>query len=242
MIGRSVFLFLALVNLSLTGVGAVQVRNKVNPIRRVVNLLQEMAKKITEEGEQEAAMYKNFECYCRTTSQELKTNVEEGTARITDSTSKIKAEEGILVELKTVIKVSQESRAEAKQALASAVALDDKGASAFDAESSDLAANIDALTRAIAALEKGVAGSSFLQSRVGPAIRKVAMSSEKVSDSERSTLLSFLSSGDRQGYAPKNWRDHRHSEAVEGRNVRRSCGRPEGGGGPQGQPCGTHCS
>ena len=38
-----------------------QVRNKVNPIRRVVNLLQEMAKKITEEGEQEAAMYKNFE-------------------------------------------------------------------------------------------------------------------------------------------------------------------------------------
>jgi len=30
------------------------------------------------------------------------------------------------------------------------------------------------------------------------------MSSEKVSDSERSTLLSFLSSGDRQGYAPKS--------------------------------------
>ena len=38
-----------------------QVRNKVNPSRRVVNLLQEMAKKITEEGEQEAALYKNFE-------------------------------------------------------------------------------------------------------------------------------------------------------------------------------------
>ena len=36
-----------------------QVRNKVNP-RRVVNLLQEMAKKITEEGEQEAALYKKF--------------------------------------------------------------------------------------------------------------------------------------------------------------------------------------
>ena len=46
-----------------------------------------------------------------------------------------------------------------------------------DAESSDLAANIDALTMAIAALEKGVSGSSFLQSRVCSAIRKVAMSS-----------------------------------------------------------------
>ena len=44
-----------------------QVRNKVNPIRRVVTHLQEMAKKITEEGEQEAVMYENLECYCGTT-------------------------------------------------------------------------------------------------------------------------------------------------------------------------------
>ena len=43
----------------------------VNPIRRVVTLLQDMAKKITEEDEQEEAMYKNFECYYRTTSQKL---------------------------------------------------------------------------------------------------------------------------------------------------------------------------
>ena len=112
MIGRSAFLFLVLANLSLSGVGAVQVRNKVNPIRRDVTLLQEMAKKITEEGEQKAVMYENLECYCETTSQKLKTNVKEGSARITDSTSKIQAEEGILVELKTVIKVSQESRVE----------------------------------------------------------------------------------------------------------------------------------
>ena len=38
-----------------------QVRNTVNPIWHVVNLLQEMAEKITEEGEQEAAMYKKIE-------------------------------------------------------------------------------------------------------------------------------------------------------------------------------------
>ena len=112
MLGRSAFLFLALANLSLSGVGAVQVRNKVNPIRRVVTLLQEMVKKITEEGEQKAATYENLECYCETTSQKLKTIVKERSARITDSTSKIQAEEGILVELKTVIKVSQESRVE----------------------------------------------------------------------------------------------------------------------------------
>ena len=38
----------------------------------------------------------------------------------------------------------------------------------------------------------------------GPAIRKVAMSLEKVVDSDRSTLSSFMSSGDRQGNAPQS--------------------------------------
>ena len=47
---------------------------------------------------------------------------------------------------------SERSRAEAKEALASAGTLDSKAASAFDAESSNFAINIDVLTRAIAAL------------------------------------------------------------------------------------------
>ena len=42
--------------------------------------------------------------------------------------------------------------------------------STLHAESSDLADNIDVLSRSIAALEKGASGSSFLQSHVGPAI------------------------------------------------------------------------
>ena len=50
--------------------------------------------------------------------------------------------------------LEQESREEAKQASAGAGALDGKGASAMDAGSSDLAANIDALTWAVAAVEK----------------------------------------------------------------------------------------
>ena len=42
--------------------------------------------------------------------------------------------------------------------------------STLHAESSDLADNIDVLSRSVAALEKGVSGSSFLQSHVGRAI------------------------------------------------------------------------
>ena len=59
-----------------------------------------------------------------------------------------------------------------KQAMARTAALDDKSASLFHAESSDLPDNIDVLSRSIATLEKGVSGSSFFQSHVGSVIRK----------------------------------------------------------------------
>ena len=81
-------------------------------------------------------------------------------------------------------------------------ALDGKAASAFD-ETDNLTTNIDLLTRAIVELEKGVAGSTSLQSRIGSTIRKILMSAEKVSDSDISTLLSF-SNGDLQQYAQQS--------------------------------------
>ena len=120
----------------------------MNPIWRVVKLLQDVAK---ENRWQEVALYHTFECYCRGASQELKTNAEEGADRIRETTSKIEAGKGTQVKLQTVIKVSQESGAQAKQAVASSGALDGNAASAFDDESSGLAANIDALIWAIAA-------------------------------------------------------------------------------------------
>ena len=49
----------------------------------------------------------------------------------------------------------------------------DNAAAAHDAESADLDVSIRALTRAIAALEKGVPDSDFFQSGVGHAIRKL---------------------------------------------------------------------
>ena len=89
-----------------------------------MNLLLDVAKNIAHEAKRKVALYQIFECNCPSTRQQLKTNAEEGDARITETTSKIEAGEGTVVELKIVIKVSQESCAEAKQALASAGALD----------------------------------------------------------------------------------------------------------------------
>ena len=66
---------------------------------------------------------------------------------MTEVTSEIQAREGILVERRNMIKVSQESSAGTTQVLASAGALDGEADSVFKDESADLAANIDALIR-----------------------------------------------------------------------------------------------
>ena len=57
----------------------------------------------------------------------------------------------------------------------------------------------------IAALEKGMTGGSFLQGGAGAALRREVMNSEKVSDSDRSSVLSFLSGGTSDGgrYGPQ---------------------------------------
>ena len=88
-----------------------------------MNLLLDVSKKIAEEAKREVALYQNFECN-PSTRQELKTNTKEGMPGSRRLRKKIDAGEGTVVELKIAIKVSQESCAEAKQALASAGTLD----------------------------------------------------------------------------------------------------------------------
>merc|ERR1719316_414712 len=81
-----------------------------------------------------------------------------------------------------------------------ATALREKEAAAFAAESADQKANIDALSRAIPAIEKGMAGS-FLQTDGGRALRKLAQTdSDKLSMDDRDVLMAFLEQ--KQGYAP----------------------------------------
>merc|ERR1719487_1735835 len=75
----------------------------------------------------------------------------------------------------------------------------------FSAENSELESNIDALGRAIPAIEKGMAGS-FLQTSNANVLRKLVISEKvrAISDYDRQLLASFLSTSTsgRQGYAP----------------------------------------
>merc|ERR1719223_1724954 len=85
--------------------------------------------------------------------------------------------------------------------MAEATALREKEAKAFAAEKEEFDTNIAALQKAVAALEKGMAGG-FLQTPAAKVLRQLAVSSQDMVDMERQELVAFLSGG--SDYSPKS--------------------------------------
>jgi hypothetical protein len=73
--------------------------------------------------------------------------------------------------------------------------------SAFAAESAELKANIDALSKAIPAIEKGMKG--FLQTTTASVLRRLSVSMDMRSV-DREMLASFLSEGNTASYIPQS--------------------------------------
>merc|ERR1719223_143970 len=90
--------------------------------------------------------------------------------------------------------------AEAKDTIAQATALREKEAAAYAKVKSDADANIGALSGAIPAIEKGMAGA-FLQTAAASVLRRLSVSVDMNSE-DRDLLASFLSEG--SDYAPKS--------------------------------------
>jgi len=130
-----------------------------NPIRKVVTLLQAMQRKVTEEGEKEKEMHKNYMCYCRTNGGKLSESISAGESKTANLGTDIKSSEAELVGLKEALKQAQVDRSAAKAAIAEATALREKAAAAYAGEKAEYDANIGAITKAVAALEKGMAGA-----------------------------------------------------------------------------------
>merc|ERR1719361_1086875 len=135
---------------------------ELNPIRKVVNLLQAMQKKVEEEGQAEAKLYEKFMCYCKNGAQDLEASISAAEDKLASLPSEIKAAVEKLAQLKADVKQHQTDKQEAKDAMAEATAIREKEAAAFAKEKTYYDSTIAAITKAVAALEKGVAGG-FLQ-------------------------------------------------------------------------------
>jgi len=203
---KAVFLSLALVLSSASALNVVQqVKSDAaaNPIRKVVTMLQNMQKKVTEEGEKEKAMYDKFMCYCKNGAASLANSITAGETKVSQLETSIKEGTAEKAQLEEELKAAQTSRVEAKDTMAKSTALREKEAAVYAKESAELKSNIDALTGAIAAIEKGMSGA-FLQTNTAAIVRKIAVTGPAMSDVDRQDLMAFLSGGQGNGYVPQS--------------------------------------
>jgi len=184
--------------------------NRANPIRRVVTMLQMMQKKVEAEGEKEDELFEKFMCYCETAGGTLGKSIEEAKNKIPQVESDLKEAVALKAQLDEEIAQHKTDRSDANAAMEKATAIREKEAADFAAESGEAKSNLDALGKAIPAIEKGMSGG-FLQTNAAAVLRKF-VSNDHVStshavndltDEDRETLMSFLSEkeGDGEDYA-----------------------------------------
>jgi len=172
-----------------------------NPIRKVVNMLVSMQKKVEAEGEKEKELFDKYMCYCKNAGGDLSTSISAAETKIPSVGADIKEAESKLAQLKEDLKAAQMDRAAAKEAVASATALREKEAAAYSKEYSEVSADLAALNKAVAALEKGMAGA-FVQTSAAGVLKRLVAQKEDMDDSDRQTLTAFLQGSDQ--YAPSS--------------------------------------
>merc|ERR1719327_1064997 len=205
MAARCVLIFLAGVaacQASLQGSGY---KVAANPVRKVVSLLQKMQKAVEAEGEKEKELYDKFVCYCKTGSGDLSASINAAEIKIPALGSQIESAEAEKKETEETLAQAQADRADAKAAMAAATGQRDKEAAAYAKFQADSVANIGAIVKAVAVLEKGVSGS-FLQTGTANALRKIFSDVNRdMPEYDRQQVLSFLSGNPfSQGYSSQS--------------------------------------
>jgi len=176
------------------------VKNSANPMRRVITMLQMMVKKVEEEGKKETELFEKYMCYCKSGKETLGKSIADAEEKIPQLESDIKESEGEKAQLETDLAQHKQDREDAGEAIGKAKSMREKEAAAFAKESGEDKSNLEAMTKALAAIEKGMAGS-FLQTNAAGILRQLSLSQE-MSNADRDLLSSFLMGGASQGYAP----------------------------------------
>merc|ERR1719160_814304 len=171
-------------------------REKENPIRRIVTLLQDMQKEIEAEGEKEEEAFEKFMCYCDGNTDGMKKSAEEGAQKAAELSSKLEALKAEKAQLEQELKDHQSSRETAKQDQEKAASLRAKENEEFVAAAADMSTNIAAMKGAIAALEKGM--GSFLQMGASQkeAVQRMVSSTSQLDEFQRESVMDLLQGKD----------------------------------------------
>merc|ERR1719238_1183958 len=111
-------------------------------------MIQNIQKKVEEEGEADAAIHKKFMCYCKTGSSQLAKSIEDAEAKIESVGAGIKEAVGQKAQLEQDLEAHKADRAAAKTAVEEATELRNKEAATYASFKAESDANIAAIGKA----------------------------------------------------------------------------------------------
>merc|ERR1719163_859625 len=178
-----------------------------NPIRKVVNMMKMMEVKISEEGKKMQELYDKYMCWCETADTKLTGAIKNAEDKIPQLEASVKSKMELKLQLEAQVKEHQTERTEIEATLTKILEMFKTKKKDHDDAEADLEANIAALKKAIAALEKGTYGAGFLQTGEASVLRRLSITAT-LSSEDRSMLAAFLSdgsvSGAQQEYTPQS--------------------------------------
>jgi len=168
---------------------------QVNPIRKVVSLLQGMAKNVGAEGEKEKHLFDRFMCYCKGGEADLQKSISDNGAKYPVVQSDLEQAQSSVAKLKEDLKEHRANWQSAKQAIGAANAVRAREHKMFQLEVAEKQEYLTSLSKAMPTLQSGMAGTRFLQTNAAlmQNVRKAASVDPQLTDDDRESVMSFLS-------------------------------------------------
>jgi hypothetical protein len=170
---------------------------KVNPIRKITGLLENMQKEIEEQKEKEQVLYDNFMCFCDNGAADLLKTATEADAANKAATAQLESDTAEKAQLEGDIKTHTSDLENAQKDLEEATNIRDKQKAEFDATVGTKSASEAALGKAIPAIEKGMGGAAlmeFMGNKAFSQIKRALRSSAHLTSGNREAVSSFLQS------------------------------------------------
>merc|ERR1719456_839004 len=126
----------------------------MNPVTKVVKLLEEMKTQVEKEADEDKEMYEKMDCWCETNEKEKTKAVEIAEQRIDQYTSDIEEGTAHIAKLQTEIEKLNEDIAANVDALDQAESMRNKEHDEFVVETGDMSDALKALKEAVDVLSK----------------------------------------------------------------------------------------
>merc|ERR1719443_2360765 len=136
---------------------------QVNPIRKIVVMMENMQKEIDAQQAKDQELYDKFMCFCDNGAADLLKTASDAEAAGKAAAAQLEADTAEKAQLESDLKTHASDLANAEKDLAEATNIREKEKSEFDATIATKSASESALGKAIPAIEKGMGGAALME-------------------------------------------------------------------------------